>query len=494
MRASGILLHISSLPSPHGIGTLGREAFGFVDFLAQAGQRYWQVLPLGPTGFGDSPYQSFSTFAGNPYLIDLHLLEVEGLLEPEDYQGLDWGADPTQVDYGLLYRQRFPVLRKAFARGFARDREQVAAWRRENAWWVEDYALFMALKGQFGGAPWTQWEDGARLRQPQAMADWRRRLAGEVDFWAYLQYLFYNQLRALICYAKQKGVGLIGDIPIYVAMDGADVWSHPELFLLDRDLRPTFVAGVPPDYFSEGGQLWGNPLYAWKAHAAQGYRWWIQRVQWAVSIFQLVRIDHFRGFAGYYAVPAGDPDARNGHWEPGPGMDLFRALEKELGPCPVIAEDLGLLTPEVHQLLEESGFPGMKVLQFAFDGNWDNPYLPHNHIRRCVAYTGTHDNDTLASWWQNALSPQERQHAADYLRLTPQEGINWGIVRGAWASVAQLAVAPIQDFLDLGNEARMNEPSTLGGNWSFRLAPGQLTGELAEKIERLSGLYQRSTC
>ena len=493
MRSSGILFPLFSLPSPHGIGSLGREAFDFIDFLSQAGQRYWQVLPLGPTGFGDSPYQSFSTFAGNPYFIDLPLLEAEGLLKPEEYRDLNWGENPAQVDYGLLYQQRFPVLRKAFARGFPRDTQEVGAWRRENAWWVEDYALFMALKGRFHGAPWTQWEDGARLRQPQALEHWRQELGEEVDFWAYLQYLFYRQLRAVICYASQKGVGLIGDIPIYVAMDGADVWAHPELFLLDQDLRPTFVAGVPPDYFAEGGQLWGNPLYNWEAHKQQGYQWWIQRIRWALDSFQLVRIDHFRGFAGDYAVPAGDPDARGGHWEKGPGMDLFRALEKALGNCPVIAEDLGLLTPDVYELLEESGFPGMKVLQFAFDNNWDNAYLPHNHIRHCVVYTGTHDNDTLASWWENALSSQDRQHAADYLHLTPEEGIHWGMLRGAWSSVAELAIAPIQDFLNLGGEARINEPSTLGGNWSFRLLPGQLTGPLAEKIERLSGLYQRST-
>ena len=479
MRASGILLHISSLPSGQGIGTLGTAAFDFIDFLERAGQRYWQLLPLGPTSYGDSPYQSFSTFAGNPYFIDLELLEADGLLEPGDYREVDWGGDPAKVDYGTLYRNRFPVLRRAFARGFGRDAAEVAAFRREHAGWLEDYALFMALKERFGGAAWGEWEEDIRLRKPDALARWRRELAGEVDFWVYLQFLFYRQLAALKRYAAEKGVALVGDIPIYVAMDSADVWQNPGLFQLDRDLRPTFVAGVPPDYFAERGQLWGNPLYDWERMAREDYAWWKLRMKFSSELYDVVR--------------AGDEDARGGSWEAGPGMELFDALRRELGELPIIAEDLGLMTDDVIALLEQSGFPGMKVLQFAFDQNWDNAYLPHNHTPHCVAYTGTHDNDTLVGWWGSALSEADRRHAVDYLRLSEEEGMAWGLVRGVWSSVAGLAVAPIQDFLGLGAEARMNTPSTLGGNWKFRLLPGQLTGELADRIERLSGLYQRST-
>ena len=493
MRASGILLHISSLPSQEGIGTFGTQAFRFVDFLARAGQKYWQMLPIGPTSYGDSPYQSFSTFAGNPYFIDLPLLEAEGLLQREEYSQIDWGSDPARVDYEKLYQNRFSVLRRAFQRGFSRDAAEVARFRQENAVWIEDYALFMALKEQFGGIPWSEWPEPIRLRQPQALAQARQTLQSDIDFWAYLQYLFDQQLHALTYYARKKGVSLIGDIPIYVAMDSADVWANPELFLLDRDLRPTFVAGVPPDYFAEDGQLWGNPLYRWQEHERQGYDWWIRRVSWACKTFDLVRIDHFRGFASFYAVPAAENTARNGHWEVGPGMAFFNALRQALGDCPIIAEDLGLLTEDVLRLLQDSGFPGMKVLQFAFEPNWDNGYLPHNHIPHCVVYTGTHDNDTLMGWWEHTLPKEEQQHAIQYLRLSEEEGIHWGILRGAWSSVADLAVAPIQDFLGLGSEARMNTPSTLGGNWCFRLLPGQLDDALADRIERMSGLYQRST-
>lgn len=493
MRASGILMHISSLPSAYGIGTFGREAYAFVDFLARAGQQYWQILPIGPTSYGDSPYQSFSTFAGNPYFIDLDFLIQDGILERADVDGIDWGSNPAAVDYEKVYRMRFQVLKKAFDKGFQQNQRAVAEFRRRHTGWLEDYALFMALKEHFDGAAWSGWEENIRMRRPAAMAQYKRLLETEIDFWVYLQYLFYEQWFALKHYANHHNVKIIGDLPIYVAADSADVWSNPELFWLDETLVPVFIAGVPPDYFAPEGQLWGNPLYRWERHRETGYAWWTERVRVATTVYDKVRIDHFRGFAGFYAVPYGDVNATGGHWEKGPAMDVFHAVHEKLGDLDIIAEDLGVLTDDVYTLLEESGFPGMRVLQFAFDSNWNNSYLPHNHIKHCVVYTGTHDNDTLMNWWETAVSPQDKQHAMDYLCLTEQEGIHWGLIRGAWASVAELAVAPIQDFLALDGSARMNHPSTLGGNWQFRIGKNDLTPMLAERIERLSGLYQRST-
>lgn len=493
MRASGILTHISSLPSPYGIGTFGAAAFEFIDFMEQAGQRYWQILPLGPTSYGDSPYQSFSTFAGNPYFIDLDLLAAEGLLQQEEYKWCDWGKDQSSVEYDKIYDNRFRVLELAFRRGFARDRQEVEAFRAMQKNWVEDYALFMALKDYHGGKAWNEWPEEIRTRQPLALTYWRELLGEQVDFWVYLQYQFQNQWRAVRCYAQQKKVQIIGDLPIYVALDSADVWANPGLFWMDEKLCPTFVAGVPPDYFSPDGQLWGNPLYRWEAHRESGYAWWLERIHAVCELVDMLRIDHFRGFASFYAVPAKDDTARNGHWEHGPGMAFFDTVHAKLGDLPIIAEDLGVLTDDVCELLEQSGFPGMKVLQFAFGGNWNDPYLSHNHIRNCVVYTGTHDNDTLANWWRTAMNAAQKEHATRYLTLSEAEGICWGILRAAWASVADLAVAPIQDFLELGGEARMNTPSTLGENWRFRATKDQLTDALAQRIEHLSGLYQRST-
>lgn len=493
MRASGILMHISSLDSNYGIGSCGAAAFDFVDFLVRAGQRYWQILPVGPTSYGDSPYQSFSTFAGNPYFIDLDILQLEGLLEPEEYQRLSWGEYLDKVDYALLYRQRFTVLEKAFQRGWKRDINEIAQFRSENAGWIEDYALFMALKEHFNGRAWMEWDDDIRQRKPWGLQKWRVRLEERIAFWVYLQYQFHNQWAAVKRYANRRGVEIIGDLPIYVAADSADVWANPELFCLDGHLNPKLVAGVPPDYFSPKGQLWGNPIYNWPYHAETGYAWWIARMRAAASFFDVVRIDHFRGFASYYAIPGGAPDATEGHWEKGPGMDLLRAIRDQLGEVRIIAEDLGVVTPDVGELLAESGLPGMRVMQFAFDDDWNNLFLPHNHKEHCVVYTGTHDNDTLLGWWENAATDAQKEHAIQYLRLSEEEGIHWGFIRGAWASVAELAVAPIQDFLGLDTKSRMNLPSTLGGNWQFRLLPGMLKPELADKIEKLSTLYQRST-
>ncbi len=491
MRASGILMHISSLPSPWGIGTFGKAAYDFVDFLHRTGQQYWQILPVGPTSYGDSPYQSFSTFAGNPYFIDLDFLREDGLLEPGEYKGLPWSRSNAYVDYGTLYQLRYPVLRKAALRGLKRDAEEVAAFREKNTAWVEDYALFMALKGANDGKSWQEWGKPLRHREPEALTECRKTYADEIDFWVYLQFLFFRQWKKLKEYAKKQGVSLVGDLPIYVALDSADVWASPSLFALDGDLVPKEVAGVPPDYFSADGQLWGNPLYDWEAHKKENYAWWISRVQAARELYDFIRIDHFRGFASYCAIPYGDKNARRGKWVPGPGMELFQALKKALGPLPIIAEDLGVLTEDVTDLLQESGYPGMKVLQFAFDSGWDNAYLPHNHVENSIVYTGTHDNDTVMHWWHHTLTKKQRKETAEYLRLTNREGIHWGMVRAAWGSVAKLAVAPIQDILGLDGQARMNTPSTLGNNWRFRITAEQLTPAVEKRLLQMTRMYGR---
>ena len=490
MRESGILLHITSLPSPHGIGTMGAAAREFVDFLAAAGQRYWQLLPSCPTGYGDSPYQSFSTYAGNPYLIDLDLLAAQGLLQPREYCGIDWETTPDRVNYGALYRKRMPVLRLAAARLLADPPAGYAAFCAENRFWLPDYALFMALKDAHGGRAWTEWEEPLRRRDPAALDAARQACAAQTDFWQAVQYLFFTQWRALKAYANQKGVRIIGDLPIYVSADSVDVWSAPQMFQLDRDLRPIEVAGCPPDGFSATGQLWGNPLYDWDAMAADGYAWWVQRIRVLSSTYDVLRIDHFRGFAGYYAIPGGSTTAAGGRWRKGPGMALFRAVEQALGPRRIIAEDLGFLTDDVRELLRQSGYPGMKVLEFAFDSRESGNYLPHTYPQNCVVYTGTHDNMPLMGWFADA-DPADTAAAVEYLNLTPEEGFHWGMMRAAWSSVADLAVVQAQDLLGLGAESRMNAPSTLGGNWSWRALPGSFTPDLAAKLRRKMALYGR---
>ena len=490
MRASGVLMHLTSLSSPHGIGTMGKEARAFADFLAAGGQRYWQLLPLGPTGYGDSPYQSFSTFAGNPYLIDLDTLAEEGLLTEPEYAGEDWGEDPQRVDFGLLYRKRYPVLKKAVRRLLERKEPEYEMFLAENAHWLPDYALFMALKDAGDGAPWWQWPEELRRREPHALARAGEELREETDFWQGVQYLFFRQWQKLKEYVNGRGISLIGDLPIYVALDSADVWAGPELFQLDRELVPTEVAGCPPDAFAADGQLWGNPLFDWERMEADGYAWWIGRIAHQLRLYDMLRIDHFRGFESYYAIPFGEETARNGRWRPGPGMKLFRAVEAALGQKDIIAEDLGYLTPEVRQMLAESGFPGMKVLQFAFDSREESDYLPHNYDKNCVVYVGTHDNDT-ALGWLDTVSPEDRRYAMDYLKLTGAEGYHWGLMRGAWASAARLAVVTAQDLLGLGSGARMNTPSTLGGNWQWRAMPGVFTEEMAQRLRRETGIYRR---
>ena len=490
-RSCGILLPVFALPSPYGIGTLGQAAYDFVDFLRQAGQSWWQMLPLGPTGYGDSPYQSFSSYAGNPYFIDPDLLRRDGLLTAQEIASLAWGSDPARVDYAALYENRFVLLQKAAERGWARDREEVQLFARQNAQWLPDYALYMAVKRHFDEKPWTQWPDEAiRLRKPEAMAQYRQMLASDIRMFTYSQFLFFRQWNALREYAHEQGVGIIGDLPIYVPMDSADVWAEPAFFQLDSDGYPTETAGVPPDCFSRDGQLWGNPLYRWEAMKADGYGWWIRRVDGAAKLYDMLRIDHFRGFESYWAVSYGDTTAKNGHWVKGPGMDLVQVLLNWFPQMQFIAEDLGFLTPEVRKLLADSGLPGMKVLEFAFDSREPSSYLPHLYTPHCVCYTGTHDNAPLPAWKEEA-DPDDLALAVQYLGLNEEEGFHWGVLRGGMSSVAELFVAQMQDYLGLGAESRINTPGEPVGNWQWRLHPGQLTAALSRRMAHMARLYGR---
>ena len=493
MRRAGILMPIFSLPSPHGVGTMGAAAREFVDFLEQAGQSCWQILPVGPTGYGDSPYQSYSSFAGNPYFIDLDELAAEGRLKQEEYQGLDWGDDPRAVDYGKLEQNRFGVLRLACKRLLEEGREDYKTFCRQEKDWLEDYALFMALKGKNKGAAWVEWPEGERLRRPRTLAAARKELAEELDFWRGVQYLFFRQWGALKKYANDKGISIIGDVPIYVSGDGADVWSDPTQFQLDKAGRPTAVAGCPPDDFAEDGQLWGNPLVDWEKMEADGYKWWLRRIAFQFRICDTLRIDHFRGFEAYFSIPYGEKTAKNGSWRPGPGLKFFEAVKRELGEKDIIAEDLGFLTQGVYDLLAATGYPGMKVLEFAFDDiGGNNGYLPHNYPKNCVVYTGTHDNDTLRGFIESA--PVYR---LDFARryLAPQDGETLfdAFLRAAWSSVARLAIIPMQDVLNLPTAARMNTPSTVNDrNWRWRMPEDVITQELSDKLLTLNKAHSRT--
>ena len=490
-RSSGILLPIFSLPSKYGVGTLGQAAYDFIDFLADADQAWWQILPVGPTSYGDSPYQCYSTFAGNPYFVDLDLLVEDGLLKKSELKGVDFGSDPAQVDYGKLFENRFPLLRRAYARGKVTMAEAFAAFRKENERWLDDYALFMAAKDHFSGKPWTEWpDDDLRMHRPDAVRRWSETLAEDVEFYSFIQLLFFRQWDAMHAYALDHGVGIIGDLPIYVAMDSADTWSSPESFQLDDQNVPTAVSGVPPDYFSEDGQLWGTPLYRWDAMRADGYGWWIRRVEGAAKLYDALRIDHFRGFEAYWSVPYGDKTAKNGKWVKGPGMDLVGRLTGWFHDVQFIAEDLGFITPELQALLTESGLPGMKVLEFAFDSREPSNYLPHTYGPNCICYTGTHDNTTLAAWRDEA-DPDDVAFADEYLGLNDEEGRNIGMIRGGMSSVAVLFVAQLQDWLNTGAESRINTPGKLGGNWLWRLQKDELPDDLAKKIARMTRNYGR---
>jgi len=489
-RGSGVLLHISSLPSPYGIGSLGKAAYDFAGFLHAAGQKYWQLLPLGPTSYGDSPYQSFSAFAGNPYFIDLDTLVRDGLLAQSELDSLDWGGSPRYVDYGKIYKNRFAVLEKAFRRGYPKDRDAVGRFASDNRW-VKDYALFMAVKKHFGMRGLLEWPDeDIRLRRPAAMDRYSWELAGDVEFFTYLQFLFYKQWNALRDYIHSLGIRIIGDMPIYVAGDSADVWAEPEFFQLDGEGVPTEVAGVPPDYFSADGQLWGNPLYDYDRMCADGYGWWIRRVEGASRLYDIIRIDHFRGMESYWAVPYGEKTAKNGRWRKGPGMGLVGVLTSWFHDLDIIAEDLGYMTPEVKQLLKDSGLPGMKVLEFAFDPREPSNYLPHTYDRNCVCYVGTHDNETVAQW-RSSVERGSYTLARKYLGLNEAEGFNWGMIRGGMSSVADTFVVQMQDILGLGAEGRMNTPGTDSGNWRWRLLPGEAGPNLAKKLAYYTKMYGR---
>lgn len=494
-KIAGVLMHISSLPSEYGIGCFSKSAYAFVDWLKGAGQCYWQILPLVPTSYGDSPYQSFSTYAGNPYFISLEELIREGVLTKEECDQVDFGKDVEDIDYKKLYLGRFPLLRKAYERSNISQNSEYIKFIEENNWWLNDYAMFMAIKDKFYGAPWTHWPEDIKLRYASAMDYYGRELYFDIEFYQYIQFKFYEQWKNLKEYANKNGVRIIGDIPIYVAMDSADVWSRPELFQLDQKNIPVAVAGCPPDGFAATGQLWGNPLYSWDYHKATGYDWWISRVRYCYKFYDVLRIDHFRGFDEYYSIPYGMTTAVNGHWEKGPGIELFNAIKGALGDCEIIAEDLGYVTDSVRKLVSDSGYPSMKVLEFAFDSRDTGSakdYLPHNYNDNCVAYTGTHDNETLTGWL-STISPDERNGVRDYLsdRYTPGYELYWPLIASIMKSNAKLCIVPIQDYLGLNNKARMNTPSTVGENWRWRISKKDLSYDLMQRLRKMASLYGR---
>ncbi len=490
MRSAGVLLPVASLPSNYGIGCFSKEAYKFIDQLKAAKQKYWQILPLGPTSFGDSPYQAFSTFAGNPYFIDLETLIEEGLLNKEECEECDFGDDLRYIDYEKIYESRFGILWQAFE-NFDKGNSDFIAYKEENQEWLEDYALFMAVKDSNEGLEWTKWEEDISERNPEAIEKYKEELIDDVEFYKFIQYEFYIQWMKLKRYANENGIQIIGDIPIYVAFDSADCWASSELFQFDSDNRPVAVAGCPPDAFAATGQLWGNPLYNWEYHKSTGYAWWKKRVAYSFKLYDVVRIDHFRGFDEYYSIPFGDKTAENGHWEKGPGIDLFHALTEEFGELNIIAEDLGYLTDSVKQLVSDTGYPGMKIMQFAFDSREESNYLPHTYEKNCVVYTGTHDNDNVQGWY-DSISKADRDYMKEYLHTsTKRANIHFDLIRACLASVADTAIIPIQDYLGLGSEARINIPSTLGTNWRWRLFAGEIDDKLIQKMAKMAEVYER---
>ena len=488
-RGVGILLPVSSLPSPYGIGTFGKAAYAFVDQLVEAGQRYWQVLPLGPTNYGDSPYQSFSAFAGNPYFIDLDMLCEEGLLKIDEIQHIEWQKTPDRVEYELLWEHRYMVLKQAFIRSNHKETEKYQHFMEENIQWIQDYGLFMACKENFGNVEWLKWDKDIRFRQPEALQRYRKAFSQEIEFYQFLQYKFYEQWSRIKKYANEHGVEIIGDMPIYVALDSVDVWVNPRLFELDEERKPVCVAGCPPDAFSDDGQKWGNPLYNWKVMEVEEFAWWKHRMAAAAKLFDVVRIDHFIGIVRYYVIPAND-SARNGWFEWGPGEKLIRALDEARGRTKIIAEDLGVVIPQVGELLEKAGYPGMKVIEFAFDGNTDNPYLPHMYQKNCVVYGGTHDNETLVGYYDN-LSVDNLAYALQYTDCSNRADLIEKVFLMAYRSIADTVIFQMQDVLEKGNEARMNLPATIGENWRWRLLEGEFTKEKRTWLKSLSIIYGR---
>ena len=490
-RESGILLHPTSLPGPHGLGSLGEEAFRFVDFLAETGQSVWQILPLGPTGYGDSPYSAFSAFAGNAMLISLEKVTETGDLPPSALEGVS--RPEGEADYGFVYDFKGRMLFRAahrFNQSAGPERRQAFdEFCAHQAYWLNDYVLFRALRRHFGERSWLEWPEDIRRREPAALAHWGEELSEQVFFRKYAQFVFFEQWFALKRYANQRGIRIMGDLPIFIALDSVDVWANARLFYLDEENRPILVAGVPPDYFSETGQRWGNPMYRWERMAEQGFSWWMARFRWNLAQTDMVRIDHFRGFESCWAIPAEEETAVNGQWMPVPGEALFQTLLETLGEAPVVAEDLGLITPQVEALRDRFGFPGMKVLQFAFGSGPDNPYLPHNLVRNCVVYTGTHDNDTTLGWWRS-LKAQERREVLAYLGSTG-ENMPWDLIRPAMASVADLCILPLQDILGLNGGARMNTPGAGDSNWRWRFLPGALGSRVRSRLAEMTRIFGR---
>lgn len=494
-RGSGVLMHVSSLPGKYGIGTFGREAYKFIDFVQKAGFKYWQILPLGHTGYGDSPYQCFTAYAGNPYFIDFDLLNKKGLLNRDEYEHEYYQSNEERVDYGLIYNAKYKVLKIAYEKYKSREdiKIKVKNFKEENSDWLDDYSLYMALKHEFNYKSWYEWDDDIKFRKKEALNRYKEKLKDEIEYWCFIQYLFFTQWKDVKGYANEKGIEIIGDIPIYVSADSVDTWSKPENFKIDeKTLEPISVAGCPPDAFSSTGQLWGNVIYDWDYMKKNDYEWWINRIKENFKLYDVVRIDHFRGLESYWEVPYGEITAVNGKWSKGPAMDLFKVINEKLGDVNIIAEDLGFLTDDVIKFVKESACPGMKILQFAFDGSNVNHYLPHNYKRNCVAYTGTHDNDTCMGWYESTSSENDRKNAREYLGLNKEEGYNWGLIRGIWSSVADIAIAQMQDFLGIGNEGRMNLPSSLGGNWSWRMKGNVELGKLADRILKINYRYSRS--
>lgn len=490
MRKSCILMHISSLPSAYGIGKMGKAAYNFVDFLRASGTKCWQILPLSPTSYGDSPYQSFSVNAGNPYFIDFDILEADGLLEHHEFASFTWESSPDKVDYSIIYENCFKVLRMAYERFKPAKVPEYKDFCTENKKWLDEYALFMALKAKNGGKAWYEWEEDISLHKAAAVNAAKKELKNDIGFYKFMQFQFYKQWSELKKYANDSGIEIIGDIPIYCALDSVEAWASPKLFYFDKEHKPIAVAGCPPDDFSPTGQLWGNPLYNWAYHKKTGYDWWINRIANAVKLYDIVRIDHFRGFESYYTIPYGNEDATVGEWKKGPDYELFRKAEEKLGKLNIIAEDLGFLTPEVYEMLGKCGYPGMKVLQFGFSDG-ENKYLPHNFTTtNCFAYTGTHDNETLRGWVET-LDKKSLKFAMKYLNVKKKKDIPMAVIRQTWGSIAMVAAAQIQDFLDSGKDGRMNTPSTLGNNWQFRTHSSDFSPTLAKKIKKLNRMYNR---
>lgn len=485
-------MHISSLPNDYGIGKLGKEAYAFVDFLEKAHQKCWQILPISPTSYGDSPYQSFSVHAGNPYFIDLEALEKEGYLKPAEYKDIEWGDDKESVDYGKIYEVIFKVLRTAHKRFRKKPEKAYSKFVVENKDWIYDYALFMSLKFAYKGKAWYEWDEPLKMYKPKAIKSARKEYANDIDFWCFVQYKYFQQWKKLKAYANEKGIEIIGDIPIYVAYDSVEVWSTPQYFSLDKEKKPVEVAGCPPDAFTADGQLWGNPLYNWEYIARDKFRWWVERIKAASDTYDVVRIDHFRGFESYYCIPYGAKNAKKGKWRKGPDMRLFKEVRKQLGDVKIIAEDLGFLTKHVVKMLNASGYPGMKVLEFGFDSDNTNGYLPHNFkTTNSICYTGTHDNETILGWIKSC-DEKTRSYCKDYLGVTKDEFVPWAMVRLCWSSVCDTAIAQMQDILCLDDKARMNTPSTVGANWKWRLESfDKLDDTLAERLAKITAVYGR---